>query len=50
MNHTTRTPENWEQKIPRCDECGEVKEYVEEPMMSGFRGLLCVNDDCVIDS
>ena len=35
---------------PTCDECGEPKAYVDEPMVSGFRGYLCVNDDCVMDS
>ena len=38
------------QKNVECEECGEQKEYVDEPMMSGFRGYLCTNDDCVFDS
>lgn len=33
-----------------CDECGEEKEFVDEPMISGFRGYLCTTDDCVVDS
>lgn len=33
-----------------CGECGEEKEYVDEPIISGFRGYLCVNDECKTDS
>lgn len=33
-----------------CRECGEEMEYVEEPMVSGFVGYICTNDDCEIDS
>ena len=50
MNHLTATPENWNDEVMTCNECGEEKEYVEEPMVSGFKGYLCVNDDCVMDS
>lgn len=35
---------------PVCDECGEEKEYVNEPLVSGVRGWFCVNDDCMMDS
>lgn len=34
---------------PTCDGCGEPKEYVSEPMMSGFKGYLCTNPDCGYD-
>lgn len=33
-----------------CDECGVPKEYVDEPLMSGFRGYLCTTDGCPVDS
>lgn len=33
-----------------CDECGEPKEYVEEPMISGFTGYVCTNDHCPVDA
>jgi hypothetical protein len=32
-----------------CDECGVEKEYVDEPMMSGYRGYLCTNESCPRD-
>lgn len=34
---------------PTCRECGEPKEYVDEPLISGFRGYLCTNEVCPID-
>jgi hypothetical protein len=34
---------------PICNECGETKEYVDEALMSGFTGYLCVNEDCPVD-
>lgn len=34
---------------PLC-ECGKTKEYVNEPIISGFRGYLCTNDNCSVDS
>lgn len=34
---------------PVCDECGEPKEYVDEPVMSGFRGYVCTTEDCPED-
>jgi hypothetical protein len=37
------------QRIKPCDECGEAKEYVNEPMMSGVTGYFCVNEECPID-
>lgn len=33
-----------------CKRCGEPKEYVDEPMVSGIRGYFCTNDDCSVDS
>jgi hypothetical protein len=33
-----------------CPDCGEDREWVEEPMISGFRGFVCTNDDCPRDS
>lgn len=33
-----------------CDECSKEKEYVDEPMISGFRGYLCTNENCPVDS
>jgi hypothetical protein len=38
------------QDIPECSLCGEEKEFVDEPIISGFRGYLCTNDDCAYDS
>jgi hypothetical protein len=29
-----------------CPECGATMKYVDEPMVSGFRGHLCTNDEC----
>ena len=37
------------EKSIECDECGVEKELVEEPMISGFTGHICVNDDCPED-
>lgn len=34
---------------PTCEECGEVKEFVDEAMISGVRGYYCTNDDCPRD-
>lgn len=34
---------------PLCEECGEEKEYVNEPMMSGTVGYFCMTDGCPID-
>lgn len=33
-----------------CDECGDLKKHVDEPMMSGFTGYICVNTECAVDS
>ena len=33
-----------------CPDCDEDREWVEEPMISGFRGFVCTNDDCARDS
>lgn len=33
-----------------CPECGEKRERVDEPLVSGFVGYLCLNDDCPMDS
>ena len=32
-----------------CEVCGEPKEYVDEPMMSGVRGYFCMTEGCPID-
>lgn len=34
---------------PDCPECGVEQTYVDEPMISGFSGYLCTNDDCPRD-
>lgn len=34
----------------KCENCGERREWVEEPLVSGFRGFVCTNDDCPRDS
>lgn len=34
---------------PRCDECGVTKRYVNEPVISGYRGYVCVNEECMMD-
>lgn len=33
-----------------CKKCGEEKEHIDEPMVSGFVGYLCTNDNCPRDS
>ena len=33
-----------------CKNCGSEKECVEEPMISGFTGYLCKNENCYVDS
>lgn len=35
---------------PECEKCGNEKTYVDEPMISGFRGYICTNDNCAVDS
>lgn len=32
-----------------CPECDEPMDYVDEPVISGFRGFVCTNDDCPRD-
>lgn len=32
-----------------CPTCGQPQEYVDEPMISGFSGHLCVNEECPRD-
>jgi hypothetical protein len=34
---------------PTCDGCDEPKEYVDEPMVSGYRGWVCPNEGCHYD-
>ena len=34
---------------PPCDECGEPKTFVDEPVVSGVRGYYCMNGDCPRD-
>lgn len=35
---------------PVCDECGEPKTLVDEPVVSGVRGWFCHNEECPVDS
>jgi hypothetical protein len=32
-----------------CRFCGEEKERVDEPMVSGVRGYFCMTEECPID-
>jgi len=34
---------------PDCDTCGWKKVYVDESVISGFKGYICKNDDCGAD-
>jgi alpha-D-ribose 1-methylphosphonate 5-phosphate C-P lyase len=34
---------------PTCSLCGLPKVYVDEALVSGFRGWLCANEDCMMD-
>lgn len=34
---------------PNCHDCGEPQEWVDEPVISGFRGFVCTNSDCPRD-
>lgn len=34
---------------PICDECGFAKEYVDEPLISGFKGYICTVPFCKTD-
>lgn len=34
---------------PTCDECGKTKEWVSEPLVSGFRGFVCKTSGCPVD-
>lgn len=35
---------------PPCPDCDEPRTFVDEPIISGFRGHVCVNDDCARDA
>jgi hypothetical protein len=39
-----------EQDPPMCRECDEPKNYVYEPIITGFTGFVCTNEDCMMDS
>ena len=34
---------------PICDECGEAKTFVDEPLLSGYCGYLCTTEGCPVD-
>ncbi len=42
-------PSSWQTDEP-CPSCEEPMQYINEPMISGFRGHLCDNEDCPRDS
>ena len=33
-----------------CPDCETEREFVDEPMVSGFRGYVCLNNECPRDS
>lgn len=34
-------------ELPRaCPKCDETRRYVDEPLLSGFRGHICQNEEC----
>jgi len=35
--------------VAECPDCGEEREWVEEPQISGVRGFICTNTDCPRD-